>query len=775
MHCPPRRTYPTYCRGASAFLFDPYSIPMAVSLIRIIKRITRDNAIDWTVTALKTLSDVSPVPPLTVATNVVLSILQLVSDIKTNQQGCLSLAQRATELLMFLQKRMEGKGDAPQSLLDDIREFEETLRSIHKFMCQLSQMSLIRRGFEKSSIQEQLVQHEQKLEGARWRFQLSLSIETRYALSAFSGAPSNNTPRIAYQGIIANPMGSLEAPSSLAGYPSKCPVSSFEVVDQFHGHGKSPSPAHPIPTEEEEFLADMIGDTDEFGFHRYHQSDVIIRKSNRKTIGWFQGSSDADVCGRKMTIKRYDEEKDLALKQWVRDIKALRHLQFVTVRCLVASVAKSLHVSHENLPQMLGYSNGKTPIPFILLAGVQNRALDEVMRSVLTTRGLADCASLILRTSAIAHAQRQLSLSEIDAQCFIEHATYSIDSDNAVIVGLPPSCVVWNRLSYGGLKSSVEAYVIQILREFVVAESSVLQVRPHKAMTFNRYERLLDLLYFLFPGRGERLALSSELEDLLDGVDEDNPLTLSALRAVSKHQSQSVRLLRGRYLVRSLKPGDYGYITGHSMDFSNFVVLGNVQDGECVDEMKHVVGEADCTMFMCRHDPVTCHRSDLPAGASSVADERECWEVPLLEEDAGVRVCHKTGLASAKSAWEFLVTHGASLASRHGIEPQALVLVTRYGHWDYYHTTGWSSSLRNCPSIESGSTTSDCPAFPVPEFRAEAPSDMSMLYFITSSRHNFEAYVTDEPLTALPHHYCHPFSHAELVDYIQLDAEDMVS
>jgi hypothetical protein len=52
---------------------------MAISVIRIIKRITRDNAFDWTVTALKTLSDVSPIPPLTVATKVVLSILQIVS------------------------------------------------------------------------------------------------------------------------------------------------------------------------------------------------------------------------------------------------------------------------------------------------------------------------------------------------------------------------------------------------------------------------------------------------------------------------------------------------------------------------------------------------------------------------------------------------------------------------------------------------------------------------------------------------------------------------
>ncbi|KAI0289116.1 hypothetical protein BC826DRAFT_636006 [Russula brevipes] len=754
---------------------------MVVSVIRIIKRTAHDNAFDWTVTALKTLSDVAPIPPLTVATNVVLSILQIISDIKTNQQGCLSLMRRATELLMFLQKRMKGKEDAPQSLLDDIREFEETLRSIHKFICRLTQLGLVRRGFEKSSIQDQLVQHEQRLEDARWRFQLSLSIETSYAQGVLGGASSNNPPRIVGQGV-ASAMESPEAPpSSLAGYPPKFPVSGFEVVNQFHGHDKSPSPTIHMPTEEEAFLADMIGDTDKFGFRRYHQSDVIIRKSNRKAIGWFQGSSDADVCGRKMTIKRYEGENDLALKEWVRDIKTLRNLQFVLARFLVAFVANRRHVSHENLPQMLGYSNGKTPTPFVLLAGVQNRTLDSVMQSVLTTRGLADCANLILRTyrdivSATAHAQRQLSLSEIDTQYFIEHATYSIDSDNTVIVGLPPPHVAGKIKFLIGTETSVVTCVTQVLQGLVDVESSALQVGPQKmAMTFNKYKRLCDLLYFLLPQDREGLDLSPELEDLLDGANEGNPLTLSALQAVSKHQSQSVRPLHGGSLVRPLKPGDYGYITGLSMDFSSFVVLGSVQDGECVDEMKHVVGEADCTMFMRRHDTVTCHQSDLPTGASSVADEWECWEVPLLENGADIRVRHKEGLASAKSAWEFLVAHGASLTSRHGIEPQALILVTRYERQDYYGTSEWFSSLRDRHSIEFGSTTSDCPAFSVPEFRAEAPSDVPMLYFIASSRQDFEAYVTDEPLTGLPHRYCHPWYHHEIVDYIQLDAEDMVS
>jgi hypothetical protein len=46
-------------------------------------------------------------------------------DVKTNQQDCVRLAQRAARLLMDVGRRMEGKwDDAPLSLLENIREFE---------------------------------------------------------------------------------------------------------------------------------------------------------------------------------------------------------------------------------------------------------------------------------------------------------------------------------------------------------------------------------------------------------------------------------------------------------------------------------------------------------------------------------------------------------------------------------------------------------------------------------------------------------------------------
>jgi hypothetical protein len=240
---------------------------MAVRVIRIIKQISRDNAFDWTVAAVKTVSDVSPIPPLTAAANAVLSILQIVSDVKTNRQGCIRLAQWAMDLLVLLQTRMEGKQDAPKSLLDDIHEFEETLSSIYEYMCRLSQMNRIRRGLEKAKIQEELMQHEQKLSRAERRFQVSSSIETRYVLGVLSAASSNTPPRIPDQdqGVATNTIRSPGASSSLGWSPFDSPVTRSEVVMRSCGHVGSLLPANAVYTEEEEFLANMSGDTDEFG------------------------------------------------------------------------------------------------------------------------------------------------------------------------------------------------------------------------------------------------------------------------------------------------------------------------------------------------------------------------------------------------------------------------------------------------------------------------------------------------------------------------------
>jgi hypothetical protein len=43
-------------------------------------------------------------------------------------------------------------------------------------------------------------------------------------------------------------------------------------------------------------------------FRIYHQTDVGIGRSNRHGVGWFKGTSEAQVNGRSVTMKQYNSE-----------------------------------------------------------------------------------------------------------------------------------------------------------------------------------------------------------------------------------------------------------------------------------------------------------------------------------------------------------------------------------------------------------------------------------------------------------------------------------
>jgi hypothetical protein len=88
-----------------------------------------------------------------------------------------------------------------------------------------------------------------------------------------------------------------------------------------------------------------------------------------------------------------------------------------------------------------------------------------------------------------------------------------------------------------------------------------------------------------------------------------------------------------------------------------------------------VVGNAECGLFMSEHDPVICRRSSPPMASSSNSDESVCWLVPLPPNGSPcVRVWYDMRMNPVRHAPEFLVAHGASLASKHGVEAQDLIL-----------------------------------------------------------------------------------------------------
>lgn len=785
--------------------------------LRAVRRSVGNNALDWMVTSTQIAGNISAMlqfPPTMAAAAVLLTILQIITDIKTNQQECFRLAHRAARLLMALGRRMEGKwDDAPESLLENIREFETTLLSIRDFMLKAAQTKWIGRFMAKSSIQDALSQYDQQLRDAAMSFQLASLIEIHYAIGSSRENSSTKPLRITGEDIVTSPVEFPEPliSQSAARSMSESIVSTFEPVNQstrcssestdssftfveadpesFVTESEPQAPAIPEPTEEELFLADLSGETDEFGFRRYHQSDVIVRKANRKAVGWFAGTSEAQAGGRKTTIKKYEGQRDVALKQWVRDIKTLRNLH------------------HENLPQLVGYSDPKAQTPFILLASVQSRDLASAMRSALTTRGLADCACLILKTyrdisSAIVHAQQQLSLSENEAQDFIDHATYSVDSDNNVVVGLPAPREGWVTARSYGLEESLAGRALQYLKELMNAEEATLQVGTSPA-SLNKYEQLKALLHSLLPRRREGPALSPELEDLLDDADEDSPITLRALRALSIQQSRHDQTWQARVPVGSLTTGDYGYIPGGSTDFANFVRLGNILDDLEDGKAMEVVGETHGTMLVRAGEPSGFPPplpQRQPASPYILPDEMECWPVALIPRGNAVLFAHhEKGLASVNAAWRLLIAHGATLASTHGIMPQDLILVTRSLRINDHQIDDWKPSLPPPPGI-GRATGFGAPAFggavafpqhgrfggalafPHHGFGAQVPEMPSIVYLVTSARPNFAAYITDNPMgRPRPRatrstswcFACRSGSPVGYADFIQLDAEDV--
>ncbi len=302
-----------------------------------------------------------------------------------------------------------------------------------------------------------------------------------------------------------------------------------------------------------------------------------------------------------------------------------------------------------------------------------------------------------------------------------------------------------------------------------------------------KYKQLKALLHSLLPRRREGPTLSPELEDLLDDADEDNPITLCALRALSIQQSRHDQTWQARVPVGSLTTGDYGYTPGGSTDFANFVRLGNIlndfEDGKAME----VVGETHGTMLVRAGGPGVFPPQlpqRQPASPYILPDEMECWPVALPSRGNAVLFAHhETGLASVNAAWRLLIAHGAMLASTHGIMPQDLILgkqgfpsrptafpspptqcirqkkktVTRSLCIDDHQIDDWKPSLPQVPGI--GRATGfgavafpqhggfgGAPAFPHHGFGAQVPPMPSIVYLVTSARPDFTAYITDNPM-----------------------------
>ena len=286
-----------------------------------------------------------------------------------------------------------------------------------------------------------------------------------------------------------------------------------------------------------------------------------------------------------------------------------------------------------------------------------------------------------------------------------------------------------------------------------------------------KYKQLKALLHSLLPRRREGAALSSELEDLLDDADEDNPISLCALRQLCIQKSRHDQTWRARAPVGSLKTGDYGYIPGGSTDFANFVRLGNIledfEDGKAME----VVGETTGTMHMRTNGFPSQPMHPQPASPFILPDELECWPMALPPRGNAVLFVHnETGLVCVNAAWRLLIAHGATVASTHGIMPQDVILgksaifslrdpqltetnrnvstVTRSLRVNDYQIDDWSPSMPSIPGIGFGAPGfgGGAMGFPSSHHGGFAAPIPSIVYLVTSSRLDFTAYLTDNPM-----------------------------
>lgn len=173
-------------------------------------------------------------------------------------------------------------------------------------MLRAAQTKWIGRFMAKSSIQDALLQYEQQLRDAAMSFQVrgpfllpaqleirtktrnqfSSLIEIHYAIGSTKG-DSNKPLRVTSEDTVTSPIEFPEPllpQSSSAGTLSESTISTFEFENTRSSSGSTDSftlveadpealvtesepqtPAIPEPTEEELFLADLSGETDEFG------------------------------------------------------------------------------------------------------------------------------------------------------------------------------------------------------------------------------------------------------------------------------------------------------------------------------------------------------------------------------------------------------------------------------------------------------------------------------------------------------------------------------
>ncbi|GJF00383.1 hypothetical protein PsYK624_166700 [Phanerochaete sordida] len=761
------------------------------------KRCTADNALTIAIaatTASHELAGLLAFPPVRAASAILLAIFKTIQDMQNNKRECFRLAKRCVTLLADVKAAMDGHwGDAPAALLANLAKFERTLESLHADLQRDIEGKWHDRLLRKGAIETALGEYHAAVDDAARSLQIvtlihihravgdprvsvaghkgsgkraSDAVSTAETLPPYSpargaageGSRSSKedtsvtsrsstaswTPSLASRSssdsdyvLIPEHTPSLASSSAVSLPPPQRPLppTPTTLVD-------SPTYSEPLDEvgdeaeddldpEEQAFLAELAL-FDDKGFQRY--DSAALRPSRRKKArlanGWWAGAREVEIEGRTVLMVPYaagDEShgRTRAARRWLRDVKTLQN------------------VYHPNLPEMIGYSGTDAPTPFILLANVQTRLPQALLLSVLANASLLECATLLIgfykeTLDAALYLQRQLALSESQAQDHIERAALRIAPHSAtkVVVGLPdPAAVRGTTYRNFGLAWSVRDVWLAVLPNrgrvgrLVDLYDALDPVRQEKA------NHLALLARTLLPGndappaalaRLDALARAiapppapapllederDEMDDLLDLYgDEDDAdaaekttvenrtekLTLRRLRDVALRAGTHGVAWSNNFVPPYLfRVGDVGYIRPQTSKadtsaaaekpealwayggFDRFVRVCNVLDDAVHGEAALEV-RPDHGGWTMSFDGGRFEKTELQAfeaGGGVLG-----W--PILTSPGArltVHALHCTYTADVNAAWALLLARAPALARMHGVRPEELMLVTRSG------------------------------------------------------------------------------------------------
>ncbi|KAH7905878.1 hypothetical protein BJ138DRAFT_1226523, partial [Hygrophoropsis aurantiaca] len=632
-------------------------------------------------------------PPATVAVSILLVILETIQSIQTNRAGCDRLARRAAKILCDIDEQMRGRWEsAPEMLIRNLQKFEGTLRLINDFMRKLADSKWSDRFLRKSSIEDALCEFSTMLDEAAQSFQMATLIDIHYAVSSKQRTRRRSTEQDNCTEIVRSPApppyntgdSSLAEPSegvieietpaisdaAAASQSSESSVPHIETIllpenalaslneDKLSDHYLSDS------------LSSLTLDDDHgvrhfgpFGVHLHISSLVSAISSIRNHV--------ARAIPSERGV-RYEGFKAQAYKQWLRDVKILQN------------------VYHPNLPQMLGFSDEKTPTPFILLSNVQTQSPQSLVREALRSSSIAACTELMLRfyrdlSDTAMYIQQQLALDESKVQDFFEASasSFRVDSAKTLVVGLPPPRPGnWHSYRNYGLAHSLFNACLNMLpnngRVSYAYDKGDEKITDEMQRKINH---LVTLARSLLPKGHGPAVLPPKLLNLVEDNDFAVPsLTLRQVRDISFDLSSHDHTWYERSVPsHKFSVGDLGYIPS-GKSFESFVRVRNVLDDRLAafDVSTKASGDHWCW----ENTPIQRE----PLQGYSLPENVTGWAVAVPPHaQIDVAATHEAYVTSTHEAWRYLLANGQSLAEEASVKPHELILITRAGtHQDFY-------------------------------------------------------------------------------------------